>query len=225
MNTIPQGTTFYEISGEMCYDYFTNAFVGSYTVEGQLRVKLDWINPTKVDYEVWHYMVNPNSGMIIINETRSGSLINHMDADGNFTPFFTEIPCPMKENLYTMTESVEAYYMGERYIEFNGKFIRTHWYCYTLAELYAIYRCEWYFEWDSGILLHLVKSITVNLIPVQWIEYKLANTTLSLTEGHPINAFFVNQQANFYAGVGAAVIVSFLFFFLIQRKVQRDEIV
>jgi hypothetical protein len=221
---IPEGTTYYRISGEMCYDYFTNTFVGSYTVEGQMRVGLDWLNPSRVDYELWHFLTNPEGEAVLVNETDSGTFIDRMKEDGNYTPFFADLPCPSRMGLHTLTESVEAQYLGERYVLVDGKYIRTHCYCYTQAELYSIYRCEWYFEWDSGVLLRLFKSIEVNLLPVQWIEYSLENTTVSLTTTHPVTAFFTNQQATFFGILGAAIAVVLSFYLIIQRKVRRGEI-
>jgi hypothetical protein len=96
--------------------------------------------------------------------------------------------------------------------------VRTFLYCYIVTEVQSILRFEWYFELTSGILLKFLKAIEINFVRVQWEAYVVINTTLTLTSTHPITALFTNIQTNFYAVVGALVIIILGFYFLTQRK-------
>ncbi len=223
-NSFSHTITYYQVSGEMCYDYFTNIFVGTYSIKGQMRVELIPYGPETVEFVSWHYLINDDSGTPILNEEEHGTLTNRMKSDGNFTAFFSTTPPPPIQQIYTLVETVEAQYIGLRYVNFKGQFIKTYFYCYTQADLHSIYRCEWYFDYDTGVLVRLVKSVEVNLIRVQWIEYSIKNTTLFLTGNHPVVAFFTNFRANFFAILGAVTMILFSFYYLIQKKAQRGEI-
>jgi len=111
-----------------------------------------------------------------------------------------------------------AHYEGERYLDMDGRSVRTFFYCYIVAEVQSILRFEWYFEATSGILLKFLKAIDLNFVRVQWEMYVVVNTTLTLTGTHPITAFFANIQTQFYAVVGALIITILGFYFLTQRK-------
>ncbi|MFX1296439.1 MAG: hypothetical protein ACFFD2_16490 [Promethearchaeota archaeon] len=217
-------TTFYYISGEMCYDQQIGMFTGSYSVEGLLKATLTPKDPDTVEYNFWHLLINSEKDNILIDEEETGTLVDRAKPDGNYTPFFTDLPPSGPQFIHTLTETVEAHYLGMRYVNVNGHFVKTYYYCYIHAELQTIYRCEWFFEYETGILLQLSKSIEVNLIRVQWINYLVENTTISLTANHPISAFFSNQRANFFASVGAVIIVIFSFYYFIQKKVRRGKI-
>lgn len=215
----PATTTYYAVTGEKCHDNL--GFTESYPVDGWMRVDLNPITTSQVSYDVRCLVTNPASGVVLENYTEADTTNNRVMSDGNSTLYFITLPTAPTQSLFTFLESVDAYYMGERYVAINGEFIRSHYFLHVLTVPQNILRCEWFFEWDTGVLLSFVKSIEANFIRVQWVEYKVTNTTLSLTGAHPVLAFLTNFRDNFYAVIGGIILAIVLFYFLIQKKVER----
>jgi hypothetical protein len=209
----------YTVSGELCYDQ--GGFVESFPVLGEMRVTLDLLSLYLVEGECSCYINNTKSNTVYESVDRTDLYANRVDVEGNFSPFYIEFPLQESLEINTFHENVKAMYLGVRFVRFHGKYIKTHCYCYCMAELQNVLRCEWYFDYNAGVLLRFVKSVEMNFIRVQWIDYLVKNTTLSLPGSHPISAFFANYKESFYAVVGASIIVVMLFFILIQKKAGR----
>ena len=207
--TFSQVTTYYTISGELCYA--NGGFTGSQAISGELLVTLTPMTGNTVKCESTGY-VEEN----LLVEDRQ-------QADGNYTPFFINLPAQARINITTFTKNVVSQYVGDRYLEVEGKSVHTHFYCYIVNEIQSILRFEWYFEYGSGILLKFFKAIDLNFVRVQWEEYMAVYTTRALTGAHPVTAFFTNIRENFFAIVGALVTVILCFYYLTQRKLQRGE--
>jgi hypothetical protein len=207
-------TTGYSIVGERCYG--EGGFTSNVIIQGALMVTLTPLAGKSVQYTSTGYVIEGESSPQSIGETMT--LTNRRDAQGNFTGFFMELPRKALLNISTLSENVVAHYEGERYLDIDGRSVRTFLYCYIVTEVQSILRFEWYFELTSGILLKFLKAIEINFVRVQWEAYVVINTTLTLTSTHPITALFTNIQTNFYAVVGALVIIILGFYFLTQRK-------
>ena len=217
----PDTTTHYAISGQMCY--LDSQFTESFPVTGAMRVTLEPQGFGIVYYDLWYNITHGDTLGVYLDNAETGTLVHRCTVDGNFTLFYAEIPSPDTQPIHTFLETVDAHYLGERYLAVNGMHVRTHFFCYSVAEAQSILRFEWYFEWESGVLLRFYKSITVNFILVQWLDYMVKNTTLSLEGSHPVTAFFANFKENFYAIIGATITVIILFYYLVQKKVQRRD--
>lgn len=214
-------TSYYSVSGEICYSDF--GFVETYSVGGEMRVDLNKITNVVVNYDYSLLIHNLDADSIYQEGAGSGTLVNRLDLDMNYTLFFVSVQTPRTQFLPITNASVEVVRQGVRYVEVNGQHVKALYFCYSLTEMQNILRFEWYYEWNSGILLQFVKSIDINFLRVQWLDYRLKNTTLILTGEHPITVFFTNNQENFYAIVGAAIIVVILFYYLILQKVEPEE--
>jgi len=209
--TFPQVTTYYIISGERCYG--SGGFTAPQAIKGELAVTLIPITGNTVKCESVGYL------------TESLTVENRQQGDGNYTPFFINLPASSSINITTFAENVVAQCIGDRYVEVGGKSVYTYLYCYVVNAPQSILRFEWYFDSESGVLLRFYKSITLNFVTVQWEEYMMKNTTLELVGAHPITALFTNIQTDFVAIVGAVVIVILSFYFLTQKKLRQGEAV
>jgi len=210
----------YTITGEKCYD--AGVYHPSVAIHGEMRMALTVQSMIAVSYSFSYYIQNVAENRTIEERAESGVLLVRIKPDGNATCLFIELPSPATQLLDTFIDTVEAHHLGERFVLVAGHYVRAHYFCYTMQEpLSVILRYEWYFAWDSGVLLQFSKSIEVNLIQVQWVEYKITNSTLTLTGSHPITAFFTNLRAEFFAGVGAGLVVAIAFIYLVQKKAVR----
>lgn len=207
-------TTGYTITGERCYG--ESGFTSNVIVQGALVVTLTPLTGDSVQCASTGYVIEGDSSPKSIGKTTI--FTDRRDAQGNFTGFFMEFPVKTFLNISTLSKNVVAQYEGERYLDVNGRSIRTLFYCYIVTEVQSILRFEWYFEATSGILFKFLKAIEINFMCVQWEAYVVANTTLLLTGTHPITALFMNIQTHFYAVVGALIITILGFYFLTQRK-------
>jgi len=212
-------TTYYAITGELCYN--EGGFSGNYPVSGTLGVKLTSLTPETVRCERWGYIQEGSSSSVI---GESVLVEDRQEPNGNYTLFFLDFSANATLRIGTMTKDVVAHYIGERYVKVGDTSVRTRHYCYVVNEVQSILRFEWDFEAMSGVLLKFSKSIEINFVRVQWEEYVVKNSTLTLTSAHPVAAFFTNFQENFYAGTGALIGILLLFYVLTQKKLQRSPI-
>jgi hypothetical protein len=211
---------YYQITGEKCYE--GGVYAAGYAVGGTMRIKLTAQTASTVAYEFSYFLMKVVEEHVIDEGAEAGVLTSRMNPDGNFTCFFIDMPCPATQRLGTLTETVEAHSGGERFVMIAGHYVRTHYFCYTIQDPLSVsLRYEWYFAWDTGVLLQFTKSIEVNLVRVQWVDYKITNSTLALAGSHPITAFFTNIRPEFFAGVGAIFVVAILFLYLVQKKAKR----
>ena len=207
--TFSKVTTYYTISGELCYG--DGGFTGNQVISGELAVTLTPITGNTVKCDSSGYLEES----LVVENRRQG--------DGNYTPFFINLPAKSVINITTFTKNVVAQYIGDRYLEVEGESVHTQFYCYVVNEIQSILRFEWYFEYESGILLKFFKAIEINFVRVQWEEYMVQNTTLLLEGTHPVTAFFTNIRETFFAVVGAVVTAILCFYFLTQKKLQGDD--
>ncbi len=212
----------YKIDGVLCYNDLAGAFVGSYSVEGRLELKLTPTGPDSMQYEITHYLKNVDADSTLIDASETGELSSRMKPDGNYTEFLSTMSHPTFQKLGTLSETVEAQGIGIRFIHFQGKWIRTQCYLFTRAELTSIFRCQWFFDPETGVLLRLYKSIEINLFKVQWIEYLIENTSLSFDmSAGPMDMIFTNQLSNIFATIGAIGVSLIFTFYIIQKKAGR----
>jgi len=211
-------TTFYTISGELCYN---SEFMESYGVSGVVGVRLASLGTGKVQCEEWGYLQEGTQDPDSLVE--SVLVEDRKKSDGNYTLFYIDLPVNATIHINTLDKNALAQYCGERYVSIGAKSVRTSYYCYVVAEVQSILRFEWYFEWDSGILLKFTKSIAVNFARVQWLDYTVKNTTLYLAGTHPVTAFFANVQEHFFAGTGAVIGVILFYYILTRNKFQRSQ--
>jgi len=215
-------TTYYTISGEMCYNEI--GFVESYDISGEMMVNLKLLSSPTVECDYWYYENKLGSNHTIHEEDETILLVNRKQWDGNYTSFYIEFPTQSKIPIHNSYENVEASYMGKKYVFWNNQYISTYYYCFSVSELQNVLRCEWFFEETTGVLLRFIKSIEINFVRVQWVEYMVKNTTISLSGVHPITALFTNFRECFVGVGGAAVIIIFLFYYLIREKSQRGVV-
>lgn len=218
--TFTNVSTDYTVRGEFCYG--ANGYVSGYPVSGEMRSSLTVVSDSTVSFTFVHILTHAETGVEFEHDTKSGEIIDHLEPDGNDTLLFISFPLSKTQPLSTLSHTITAYYHGVRYVNLNGIHVPTHYFCIALADLQTVLRFEWYFEWNSGILLQFCKIIEQNLVRVQWLEYKVANTTLSLSGAHPVTAFFANIQEWFYGSLGAGIITIVLFHYLIQKKIQQE---
>jgi len=211
-------TTFYMISGEMCYG--EGGFIGGYTISGKLGVRLTLFSPDTVRCETWGYLKEGESNNSMVMNV---ILTHRQESNGNYTLFFIDLPANATIHVNILDLNVVARYLGERYLSVGDKSVKTHYYCYVFNELQSILRFEWYFEAESGILLKFSKFIEVNFVKVQWLDYIVQNTTLSLAGTHPVSAFLANIRGDFFAGTGAIIAGLLFFYMLTLKKMQRSS--
>lgn len=213
-------TTYYNISGEICYG--EGGFVESYSITGELKVILKPISYNLIECENSYYINNTKSEITIDQGAETHLYENRRNADGNYTLFYIENPTPNLLKTNNFAENIEANYLGEYYTLFNGKYIKTHYFCYSIAEMQNILRYEWFYDTESGVLLRFIKSVETNFVRVQWTDYNIENTTLSFSNSHPITAIFTNFKEIFFAVIGSSISVGITFYYLVQKKAKRS---
>ena len=135
-------TVFYTITGEMCWDAQIGIFTPSYPVQGEMRVTLEATTATTVNYDFEYSITNELTGFMVEHESRSGTLTDRMEMDGNYTLFF--IPIPPRDTVLTdkLDGLVAVHYVGARYVDVNGYSIKTHYYGYTISDSSGVLRFE-----------------------------------------------------------------------------------
>ncbi len=210
-----QVTTGYAVSGQICY--VEGGFINSYMVRGEMKIILTVQTASNIKYEESYYLRN-DEGALLEQESRAGVFANRIDEAGNYTLTFVEMPIKEVQYLSTLTESVPAQYLGVRYLDMEGQWVQSQYYCYVVTSGQTVLRDEWWFDANTGTLLRFLKSIEMNFVRVQWVDYYVKNTTLSLEGVHPVTAFLGNVQETFFAVIGAVCVGIVLFYLLVQQK-------
>lgn len=211
-------TASYTITGELCYEGGT--FFAGTPVSGTMWVQLNPGTGTVVEC-AYSYTIQTADTTLEAQDGTS-TYVSRRGYDGNYTLFYIDLPAAAKVTVTTLRENVQATRVGVRYVQVAGQLVKAHYYCYVVQDMQSVLRFEWYFEWHSGVLLQYAKHIETNFVRVQWLTFRMTDSTLVVEGAHPVAGWFANVQEQFFAVLGAGGVIVVAGSYLIKRKARGE---